>query len=738
MFLSDKPITSNTEDELKRTIFSKMLAEAILKYKKEDTLVLGMCGSWGSGKSSIINLVLEEIDSKIEGQNDSKPIIVKFNPWNYYDSSQLINQFFQVLLSELKLQGKKLSKVGKSLEDYSSLIQYTQFIPKVGRFLILAEPFLKSVGKQLAKKKSVETQKRAVINALKSQSRKLLIIIDDIDRLNNAQIRAVFQLVNAVANFPNVVYLLSFDREIVARALSEEQKCDGEEYLEKIIQVPFDIPKINRNSVVGMFYEKYTDIIKYEFSHPEFDINHMDIVLKECVYPFLDNIRDLKRILNVFEFKYNLMQGEINAVDLLAITVLELYAKKIYDWIRVHISSEVNNILGAGVLHKSVPIEEIEKKNNHYNEEFKAVYPENPHMMGKVIKTLFPKVAVEMNSFPISNESEIDLIKKKRIASNTKQSYYFNLSLEEIPVSQREIEESLYNYRDDQLFEFLKDILKREALYYYLNEVLARNEKISGKRRQIIINGIIKIFGVDIDDLKQIRNISMSKLSVINVIKQLMFYEDKKKNVEIISDSLVYINKNNIFILLKLYEELKDSFIEDNLNLSEQWLKKEDLPKIEDIVLNAIKKLDNQIFNSEHYAEIIRIWKSLDPENMKKRMKEILRNDENVPKLLSLYVGNWSSRGDLQDDKGWSFNQYDYEEYISCTQIYEAILRLKNKGFIKLKDDLKKKAVAYTLWYEKDKSEGIYHVNDISEKDVLHRLYDWEISDMLNDLDGQG
>ncbi len=738
MFSSDKPINSNKEDELNRTTFSKMLAKAILCYKKEDTLVLGLCGSWGSGKSSIINLVLEDIDNRNKTDKESNPIIIKFNPWNYSDSNQLINQFFQTVSSELKKQdkGEKLSKVGEALDNYSSLINYTQFIPVVGPYLKLVEPAVKSVGKQLSKERSLEVQKKAVIDALKNQSRKILIIIDDIDRINNLQIRAIFQLVNTVANFPNVVYLLSFDREIVARALTEEQKCDGEKYLEKIIQVPIDIPKINKNSILGMFYEKYTDIIKMDFLHPEFDKKHWDIVFKECICPFLDNIRDLKRILNVFEFKYDLMKGEINAVDLLAITVLEIYAKEIYEWIRYNISRDTYNILGAGDTYNSISAGEIKENIQRYNEQFKSVYPDNPQLMERIIKALFPKVAGETNSILNRRESEIELIKQKRVAASTKVNYYFNLSLEEVSIRQSEIEDSLFKYEDEQLFDFLKDVLKREALYDYLNEVLARKERISKGRRPIIINGIIKLFGIDISDRRQLRSITMSKIRAKEVIKQLMFFEDENKNLEVISNSLAYLNKNNIFILIKIYDDLKDYFNEDNLLMDskEQIIKKEDLPVVEKIVLNAIDKLNDQIFESDCYNDIIRIWNSLDHDNMEISLREILKNDISVPKFLSIYVGHWSSSSfEQNDEKGWLFEQRDYEKYISSKEAYKAILRLKNNGFVGLKGEIKKIAIAFTLWFERDKSIETDHINDISEKDVLHRLNEWEINEILQE-----
>ena len=102
MFNSDKPITKIEDDVLNRGNFSKQLAHAILAYTKTDNFVISLCGRWGSGKTSILNMVLDEIEKNVQPNTDDAPIIVKFNPWNYSDSSQLINQFFGVMLATLK------------------------------------------------------------------------------------------------------------------------------------------------------------------------------------------------------------------------------------------------------------------------------------------------------------------------------------------------------------------------------------------------------------------------------------------------------------------------------------------------------------------------------------------------------------------------------------------------------------------------------------------------------------
>ena len=110
MFHSDQPISKKEFDCLKRTEFSKQLAKAILSYTKNDNFAISLCGKWGSGKTSILNMVIEEISNLSNDRDeDEKPIIIKFNPWNYSDCSQLISQFFVAIQVQLKVDSGKKS-----------------------------------------------------------------------------------------------------------------------------------------------------------------------------------------------------------------------------------------------------------------------------------------------------------------------------------------------------------------------------------------------------------------------------------------------------------------------------------------------------------------------------------------------------------------------------------------------------------------------------------------------------
>lgn len=261
---SDRPIESANQDLLGRLTFSKQLAEAIFKYSGKDGLVIGLFGKWGTGKTSILNIVVNEINSLSEDSSD-KPIIVKFSPWNYTDKDNLISLFFRVLKNKLDIDNdeEKRKKIGKALTDYSDALDALSLVPMVGSGLaILLKTIAKAQGAELSKEVDLDVTRNHLEEVLSETHQKIIVIIDDIDRLTNSQIRDIFQLVKQVGNFPNIIYVLSMDRNVVCRALEEVHNIDGSEYLEKIVQIPFEIPALMKPQIREIFLAKLNDTIK--------------------------------------------------------------------------------------------------------------------------------------------------------------------------------------------------------------------------------------------------------------------------------------------------------------------------------------------------------------------------------------------------------------------------------------------------------------------------------------------
>jgi len=70
--------------------------------------------------------------------------------------------------------------------------------------------------------KTIIELKSEIIKYLSKRNKKIIIIIDDIDRLNEREIKEIFRLVRVNADFPNTIYVLAFDRKIVEANLNEQ------------------------------------------------------------------------------------------------------------------------------------------------------------------------------------------------------------------------------------------------------------------------------------------------------------------------------------------------------------------------------------------------------------------------------------------------------------------------------------------------------------------------------------
>lgn len=727
MFHSDQPIDKKEYDCLNRTEFSKQLAKAILSYTKNDNFAISLCGKWGSGKTSILNMVIEEIGNLSNSSDeDEKPIIIKFNPWNYSDCSQLISQFFVAIQTQLKVDAgqKGLKAVGEALEGYSSLLDYSVYIPVIGPYLGPLKGFFTGVGKQIRgnveKGNSVEAKKKKVIEALETQKHKFIIIIDDIDRLNNAQIRAIFQLVNSLAGFPNMIYLLSFDREVVTRALQEEQKCDGEEYLEKIIQVPFEVPEANKSLVNEVFFNMLTNIIFGEKNlDTSFDSEYWGVIFNNCVSPFIESIRDVNRVVNAFEFKYGLMYEEINAIDLLALTTLQVCAPAIFRWIYCNAKILTGSVESAG------GITGVEQKDNfkNYLESFKSIYPENPHRMMNIVQALFPKFSWRTGGYTYNRDSDDELRYKDRIASTDRIQRYFNLSLEEISIGKRQIQSTIAEYDKEQLSSYLVQLLKSDNLVNYLQEVLAYIQDIPTERRKIFIGALLKIQTLnEAYDRKSVFS-PMPAVKCYYVMRELLKRDELESNTLLLKELIDNAEAENLSIICGIVEEIEEAYGRKGnyINSSLQFIEESSLEEIEHAILDKIKILSESenYFDYKEVEYVYGLWRFLEKETLDSYMKKLLQQSVNVPKYLKLCVGTWIGG----KTSGWNFEKESFAEYIDKQEAYQKICSLKDtEEFSALDHSVKEIAIAFYIWCSSENCD--YH--DINKEEVAAVIPMWE------------
>ena len=153
-------------------------------------------------------------------------------------------------------------------------------------------------------------------------------------RLSTSEIRLIFQLVKANADFPNLVYFLLFQRDIVERSLGSSPSSSGQEFLEKIVQVGFDIPRIEGTCLEKILFADLDKLFTDEKVSQRFDQKRWNNLFLGGLRPYFQTLRDVHRYLAPLSFHVSLFRGtgsfEVNPVDLIALEVLRVFEPGVY------------------------------------------------------------------------------------------------------------------------------------------------------------------------------------------------------------------------------------------------------------------------------------------------------------------------------------------------------------------------------------------------------------------------
>jgi len=185
------------------------------------------------------------------------------------------------------------------------------------------------------KPKDVPALKSEISKILREAEKRILVVIDDIDRLTPEETRQLLTVIKALADFPNVVYLLAFDREVAAQAIEQQSGMPGERYLEKIIQVPFELPPVDRVALRAALFKRLDEILG-DTSDGLFDQSYWTNAFHDGIDPLIQVPRDIVRITNTLAVTYPAVRGEVNPVDFIALEVLRVFLPSLYDVIRTN------------------------------------------------------------------------------------------------------------------------------------------------------------------------------------------------------------------------------------------------------------------------------------------------------------------------------------------------------------------------------------------------------------------
>lgn len=683
MYVSDEPISSDSEDLLNRKVFAQNLAKSLLSYKDKGSIVLGLYGNWGTGKSSVINLTLGELqklsDRRIE---KNKPIIVSFNPWLITSKQNLVKALLNELARAINYQdeSKEAKKIGKHLLTYSKyfalvgLISFPTMLPSF--MLILLEKTFSVFGGFLTsyaslKKKGVDNYRKELDEHILRLGKKIIIVIDDIDRLTSKEIRQVFQLVKLAANFPNTLYLLSFDRKIVTESLRNVQL--GGNYLEKIVQIPFQLPKVNRSLLENVLFKKLDSLLG-AFDEKYWSQTRWGNLYQEAFRKKFTSLRRIKRFINSLGFGVSMIYQEVNPIDLIAIEFLKVFYPSVYEQIRDNKSlfSGSDSTMGRNYKKEHKPF---------FDALLDTVTPDSEKLIVKnILIRLFPKVESIYTNTSYTRDFYAEWLEQKRICSPEKFDYYFTFAIQEGDVSQAELDFLAKNSSSINIVVSKLDELKTQdrlsSLFARMVELVKLIPVNNIKNFIVALWNISDSFSFDGMGMPFMSDGDRAGTLSYQLLKKI---KDKKKRLRVLKKAIKETDGTVIPITLISITKPKEVKNERDKLVSDTAY-----PSLTKLVLNKIRKLatDNKLQTATRLPYLLYRWEEwADIEEPKKFVKEMLKNKKNATLLLESFAQKTTSTtmGDSVSRVNWKVAEKELEHFTDGKKQIKQALNLFDK-----------------------------------------------------------
>jgi hypothetical protein len=389
----ERPIETQAEDALERSPFVGRLTDALIDPHsgKARGLAIGITGPWGSGKTSVLNLLRQHIKATYP-----KSVVVRFDPWLVSGRNDLISEFLTELIRTINAD----PKVKDQLRGVANtIVKYGEYLAPVASIWIpLLGPIIKGgsavVKDAIKSDESLTGLKARLMKELAATNIPIVVLIDEVDRVEDDEIRGIAQLVRSVADFPGVSYVLAYDPKRVIQALGGTERNDalrderGRAYLEKIVQLQIPLPVT--------FDEEIAQLIAAELLALQKELNLPDNFKSIERYNSLKNIlvsqliqtpRDVSRLVGTYHALAGMLRNEVDWIDLLGYCTLLIKAPQTVERIRLNPDKFSEEVLSEAAM-----IRRIAEKGMPVDDRLKAVIPESEDSAGvrRILEFLFP------------------------------------------------------------------------------------------------------------------------------------------------------------------------------------------------------------------------------------------------------------------------------------------------------------------------------------------------------------
>ncbi len=604
-FISNEPIENPDQDQLNFLPYAEKVQRIIQNQNTADDtspLTIGIYGKWGEGKTSFLNLIKKGIDFK--KNNGQRILIYDFNPWRYTTEDEMLHAFFDGLAQFMILKIEdNLREAGKYILKFSRYLKAVKLsasvgIPVEGATKVSFEPsqIFEALGEDLkGEELSLEAFKDKIDEALKKKKYKVLITIDDLDRLDKDEVYAMLKLIKLNASFSNVLYLVAMDPEQIAKAIQGRYGNtieDGYAYLEKIINIPIHVPRVDSLGLKKIFEAGLWNVFNRIYNETNDKIKREEIqdIIDGYDLNELKTPRETARILNGFFIAMFSIGDKVNLRDLYWVEYLKIKKPKYYNYLK-----DINDY-GSEI---------ICVKNNLFDDD-------------RNTRDIINNILFAEKRDYLTDTIENEIKRNKRINHIEYFNKYFTYSDSEAELIENKIRLLINAFKN-------KEVLRGE---FILKEILREDRKRAVSR-------IFRKIEADVTILTE------SEIeSIINeLIRNKDFFREEKK--ELIGQIGGFFARlefekrlNGNLLIFKFYEKLDCFEAYDYINkfkkadgvgdiLKEMYLKK----------INEFKEKSsflNESIDSYNIVEIFRLWCRIDRESFKVYLMSEIKNVKDV------------------------------------------------------------------------------------------------------------
>ena len=326
---ADDALKNLSGDQLHRGRLASRLARILSNVSEQsESAVVGLVGPWGSGKTSLLDAVEQRL------RDNGGWHIANYNPWSYSSLPDAVIGFFSELsaaLPEDTLQKERRAVLGAWAAKAAPL-------GAAGGLVGMdASGAIQAVAQLVSGDQSPEKLRNRAAAQLSSLERPVLVVLDDLDRLEPNELLLTFKLIRLLGRLPNVFYLLAYDEETLeavlgSTALVGAGKNRARSYLEKMIQIRLDIPHLLDHDRATMLDSGLNQLLLRHSLDLDEDANsRLQQAWSTCLCSYMSQPRAIKKLLAQVDALWPEVAAEVDFVDFLLCTFLRTFERAAFD-----------------------------------------------------------------------------------------------------------------------------------------------------------------------------------------------------------------------------------------------------------------------------------------------------------------------------------------------------------------------------------------------------------------------